>query len=130
MKIVAILIKGVDPKLYAMFKAKAIGNGLKIGEAFEKAIKIWLSEKEPLNERDVQQEHNWRHYRQIKATIKKENKGKWLSITDGEIEFLCENNKDLLEEIKRSNRIDKVRLVINIGKEPYKRTLGFRRIIR
>ncbi len=40
-----ITIRGVDTKVFREFKAEAVKEGAKLGNAFTKAMKFWLDKK-------------------------------------------------------------------------------------
>lgn len=61
-----VLLKKVDPKLYARFKAEAATQSKTVGEAFNEAVKAWLATKGP---RDEERERNVEAYLKIKKRI-------------------------------------------------------------
>ena len=50
-----VLLKKVNPALYARLKAEAASQSKSVGEVFNEAIKVWLAAKKP---RDEERERN------------------------------------------------------------------------
>ncbi len=61
-----VLLKKVDPKLYARLKAEAASQSKSVGEVFNEAVKVWLATKGP---RDEERERNVEAYLKIKRRI-------------------------------------------------------------
>jgi len=40
-----ITVRGLDEAIFRKFKAKAIGEGMKLGEALTQAMKLWIEQK-------------------------------------------------------------------------------------
>lgn len=58
-----VLLKKVDPTLYARLKAEAASQSKSVGEVFNEAIKVWLAAKRP---RDEERERNVEVYLTLK----------------------------------------------------------------
>jgi hypothetical protein len=61
-----VLLKKVDPKLYARLKAEAASESKSIGEAFNEAVRVWLNSRAS---RDEERERNVEVYLKIKGKI-------------------------------------------------------------
>jgi hypothetical protein len=53
LKKVTLVVKGADERRLREFKAEAVRRGLKLSEALEEAIELWLSAKPVLDEVDA-----------------------------------------------------------------------------
>ena len=58
-----VLLKKVNPTLYARLKAEAAAQRKSVGEAFNEAVKVWLATKRP---RDEERERNVEVYLTMK----------------------------------------------------------------
>ena len=58
-----VLLKKVDPKLYARLKAEAASESKSVGEVFNEAVKVWLATRAA---RDDERERNVEVYQRIK----------------------------------------------------------------
>jgi len=63
-----VLLKKVDPKLYARLKAEAASESKSVGAAFNEAVKVWLATKAT---KDEERERNVEVYLKIKERISK-----------------------------------------------------------
>ncbi len=61
-----VLLKTVDPKLYARLKAEAASQNKSVGEVFNEAIKTWLATR---GARDEERDRNVKAYLSIKGRI-------------------------------------------------------------
>jgi hypothetical protein len=61
-----VLLKKVDPKLYARLKAEAAAESKSVGEVFNEAVKVWLSTR---GAKDEERERNVEVYLKIKQRI-------------------------------------------------------------
>jgi DNA repair protein RadC len=61
-----VLLKKVDPKLYARLKAEAAAESKSVGAAFNEAVKVWLASK---GAKDEERERNVEVYLKIKKRI-------------------------------------------------------------
>ncbi len=61
-----VLLKKVDPKLYARLKAEAASESKSVGEAFNEAVRVWLATR---GARDEERERNVEVYLKIKQRI-------------------------------------------------------------
>ncbi len=125
-----VLIKKVDPQLYSSFKARAIERGLKIDEAFAEAITLWLQLPKQKTSRERIQEKNELAYRLLKGTLEKEYLNKWIVIADGKLLLSSETREELFEKLKEVKNDEEPALVFQVGSQPRRMTLGFRRIQR
>jgi hypothetical protein len=58
-----VLLKKVNPTLYARLKAEAASQSKSVGEVFNEAVKVWLATKRP---RDEERERNVEVYLTMK----------------------------------------------------------------
>lgn len=63
-----VLLKNVDPKLYARLKAEAAAREKTVGEMFNEAVNVWLATQQ---NRDFERERNIKPYLEIKDEIEK-----------------------------------------------------------
>ncbi len=61
-----VLLKKVDPKLYARLKAEAASQSKAVGEVFNEAVRAWLATRGP---RDEERERNVEAYLKIKTRM-------------------------------------------------------------
>ena len=61
-----VLLKKVDPKLYARLKAEAASESKSVGEVFNEAVKVWLATR---GAKDEERERNVEIYLKIKKRI-------------------------------------------------------------
>ena len=61
-----VLLKKVDPKLYARLKAEAASESKSVGAVFNEAVKVWLATR---GVRDEERERNVEVYLKIKKRI-------------------------------------------------------------
>ena len=61
-----VLLKNVDPKLYARLKAEAASQSKTVGQVFNEAVKVWLGAR---GAKDEERERNVEVYEKIKKTI-------------------------------------------------------------
>jgi len=61
-----VLLKKVDPKLYARLKAEAASESKSVGAVFNEAVKVWLATRAA---RDEEREQNVEVYLKIKKRI-------------------------------------------------------------
>ena len=61
-----VLLKKVDPKLYARLKAEAAAESKSVGEVFNEAVKVWLTTKAG---KDEERERNIEVYLKIKRRM-------------------------------------------------------------
>lgn len=125
-----VLIKKVDQELYTKFKARAIERGLKIDEAFNEAIAIWLRSSRDKTPRERIQERNDLAYKLLKSTIEKEYFNKWVAIVDGQLAATAETRENLFETLSKIKTSEDPALVFQVGGSQKRRTLGFKRIKR
>lgn len=125
-----VLIKKVDPELYTKFKARAIERGLKIDEAFNEAIAIWLKSSKDKTSRDRIQERNEISYRLLKNIIEKEYLNKWIAIINGQLEVIAETREKLFEELKEKKVDENPALIFRVGDSSRRRTFGIKKIER
>jgi hypothetical protein len=61
-----VLVKKVDPKLYARLKAEAASESKSVGEVFNEAVRVWLATR---GAKDEERERNVEIYQKIKQRI-------------------------------------------------------------
>jgi hypothetical protein len=61
-----VLLKKVDPKLYARLKAEAASESKSVGEVFNEAVRVWLASR---GAKDEERERNVEIYMKIKQKI-------------------------------------------------------------
>lgn len=66
-----VLLKKVDPKLYARLKADAAARGKTVGQVFNEAVRVWLESR---HEVDEERERNIEAYLRIKKELTKHPK--------------------------------------------------------
>ncbi|BDC17695.1 hypothetical protein [Acidianus sp. HS-5] len=69
-----VTIKGVDERLYKMLKAKASIEGISVSEAINKAIKLWLVNKD------------------LDRLMVIKSKEFWDAVNDGKYALFCDGN--------------------------------------
>lgn len=125
-----VLMKNVDPELYTKFKARAIERGLKIDEAFNEAISVWLKSSRDKSPREKTQERNELAYQLLKSTMEKEYLNKWVAIIDGQLAATADTREDLFEQLKTRKQGNDPSLVFRVENRIKRRTLGFKEIKR
>lgn len=123
----SILIRGVDPQKYARFKAKAAENGLKIGEALEKAMEEWTEHQEHALAEDSQRQMNLIALRRLRGTLEAQHKGSWVVIANGDLQLIAPSLPDLQAKLGESKLQWDHAFVFQVGKPVQKRTLGIGR---
>ena len=82
-------IRGIDRKLYQRIKAVAVLRGIKVGDALNEAMRIWLSIKPQalakLEEIEKEAEVNRRKYSQIRDELLEKYEGLYIAIANGKL---------------------------------------------
>ena len=126
-----ILIREVDPQIYARFKAKAAESGLKLGEALTRAMVGWIESQNTLSEKDDQRARNLAAYRRLKKTLEDNFQGKWVLISRGELLETGDTFEPIQNKMKELNLLGEQCFVFQVGKKYSQRNFGFgRRITR
>lgn len=120
----SVLIRDIDKKIYAKFKAKAAELGLKIGEALTKAMEEWIDDNKPLDENEFKRKINLAAYRTIISDLEKNYPNKWALIAKGELKCIKETREEIINEMKKRNLIGEPCYTFQIGKKIKKRTFG------
>lgn len=124
-----ILIRDVDPLVYAKFKAKAAESGLKLGEAFTRALIDWIERQNTLKEKDYQRTLNLVAYRRLKKTLDEKFQGKWVLIARGELLETGDSLEPILSKMKQNNLLSEQCYVFQVGRQFSQRSFGFGRRI-
>lgn len=107
---VTLVVKGADEKRLREFKAEAIRRGLRLAEALEEAIELWLSAKPLLDEVDANNLAYLRARRRLEG-----QQGKYAVFAFGRLIGVFES----LEEVSRALRSLEARprhaVVVKIG---------------
>lgn len=108
-----LVARNIDEKLYKMFKAEVIKRGLKISEALEEAMKLWLLKH--TSNTDPEAEENYRKYMEIEDGLMEKFRGKYIVIAKGRFIGVY----DSLDEVSNILRKLNVRhaIVTKIGEE-------------
>jgi hypothetical protein len=111
--LMTLVARNIDEKLYKMFKAEVIKRGLKISDALEEAMKLWLLKH--ASNSDPEAEENYKTYLEIEDKLMKKYRGKYIIIAKGR--FIGAYNT--LDEISNILRKLNVRhaVVTKIGEE-------------
>jgi hypothetical protein len=105
-----LVIKGIDEKRLREFKAEAIRRGLKLSQAFEEAIWLWLNKREILGEADA----NNIAYEREKHRLKKYH-GKYAVFAQGELIGIYDTIDGVTEALKKLSPRPKHAIVVRIG---------------
>ncbi|MHA1450198.1 MAG: hypothetical protein ACTSP4_12330 [Candidatus Hodarchaeales archaeon] len=122
-----VLIRDIDPEIYARFKDKAAASGLKLGEALTKAMSEWINSQKSLNEKDLQRIRNLAVYRKLKKSFEEDCRRKWILIARGELLKTSDTLESVLEEIRKLNLLGEYCYVFQAGRQHSKRNFGFGR---
>lgn len=63
-----VLLKRVNPRLYAQLKAEAAARGKTVGDVFNEAVRVWLTVQ---RRRDDERENNLEAYAKIKDEVQR-----------------------------------------------------------
>jgi hypothetical protein len=120
----SVLIREIDKEIYAKFKAKAIEQGLKVGEALTRAMKEWIKSSETVSEEEAMIKKNLFIYRTLIKDLEKLYPSKWGLISNGELQCIKDTREELAQEIEARNLIGRPCLMFQIGVKVRKRTFG------
>jgi len=126
----SVLIKDVDKELYARFKAAAAMRGLRLNEAFSKAMKHWLESEKVSDRDDSDRMMNNAAYRRLFPQFIKDHEGEWVVISKGELIGIFKDRQEAIKAIKTNNLMDSCNIVSPIIKKQRKVTLGFGRKLK
>lgn len=107
-----LVIKKADEKLVREFKAEAVRRGLSLSEAFEEAVRYWLSMKNKLILSDT--DLNNMVYESIEKELKKHT-GKYAVIAEGKLIGLFNSIEEVSKAFKEARHPIKRSIVIRIG---------------
>ncbi|MHA1972471.1 MAG: hypothetical protein ACTSW1_05750 [Candidatus Hodarchaeales archaeon] len=123
----SVLIKGIDKELYAKFKASAAMKGLRINDALCQAMKYWIEKETPKDETEDERMRNNATYRRLIPELIKENEGKWVVISNGQLIGIFPDKESAINSIKEKALYNHCNIVSPITKVKRKVTLGFGR---
>lgn len=120
----SILIRGIDKEIYAKFKAKAIEQGLKVGEALTRAMIKWIKSNDPINQEEMESQKNLIIYKTMIKDLEKSYPLKWGLIFDGQLQCIKDAREEIAQEIERRNLLGRPCFMFQIGVRVKKRTFG------
>ena len=120
----SVLIREIDKDIYAKFKAKAIEQGLRVGEALTRAMIEWIKSNETVSEEEAISKKNLFIYRTMIKDLEKLHPSKWGLISNGELQSIKDTREELAQEIEARNLIERPCLMFQIGVKVRKRTFG------
>lgn len=120
----SVLIRGIDKEIYAKFKAKAIEQGLKIGEALTRAMTEWIKSNDTVNEVEIESKKNLFIYRTMIKDLEKLHPSKWGLISDGKLQCIKDTREEIAQEIEYRNLLGRPCFMFQIGVKVKKRTFG------
>jgi hypothetical protein len=120
----SVLIREIDKEIYAKFKAKAIEQGLKVGEALTRAMKEWIKSNETVSEEEAMSKKNLFVYRTLIKDLEKSHPSKWGLISNGELQCIKDTREELAQELEHRNLSGSPCLMFQIGVKVRKRTFG------
>lgn len=126
----SVLIRDIDKEIYAKFKAKAVEQGLKIGEALTRAMVEWIKLNETTSPEEIQTKKNLFIYRAIIKDLEKSHPSKWGLIAEGKLQCIKEIREEIAQEIENRNLLGKPCYMFQIGIRAKKRTFGLGSRIR
>ncbi len=94
-----LVIKNVDERKLREFKAEAVRRGLRLHEAFEEAVSLWLSKKpaELLSEEEV----NHLVYESIRGELRAKHVGKYAVVAEGRFVGSFESLEEVVEALRK-----------------------------
>ena len=110
MKKTTLVIKGADERKLREFKAEAVRRGLKLSEALEEAIELWLNAKPLLDEVDANNLAYLRAKRQLKG-----HEGKYAVFAFGKMIGVFESLEDVSKALRSLEPKPKHAVVAKIG---------------
>lgn len=120
----SVLIRDLDKEIYAKFKAKAVEQGLKIGEALTKAMIEWIKSSEATNPEEIEIKKNMFIYRTMIKDLEKSYSSKWGLISEGELQCIKDTREEIAQELENRNLVGKPCFIFQIGVKLKKRTFG------
>lgn len=107
-----LVIKNAEEKLLREFKAEAARRGLSLSEAFEEAVKHWLTSRhrEVLSEVDL----NNAAYESLESSIKA-HEGQYVVIAEGKLMGVFSSLEEVSGALKKVHPPLKHALVVKIG---------------
>jgi len=108
--LLTLVIKGIDEKKLREFKAEAIRRGLKLSQAFEEAIELWLNKREVVGEADA----NNIAYERERHRLKKHH-GKYAVFANGGLIGVYDTLEEVAEALKRLSPRPRHSIVVRIG---------------
>ena len=120
----SVLIRGIDKEIYAKFKAKAIEQGLKVGEALTRAMVKWIESNDTINQEEMESKKNLFIYRTMIKDLEGSYPSKWGLISDGQLQCIKDTREEIAQEIEYRNLIGKPCFMFQIGMKVKKRTFG------
>jgi len=120
----SVLIREIDKEIYAKFKAKAIEQGLKIGEALTRAMIEWINSNDTIKEEEIESKKNLFIYRTMIKDLEKSFPSKWGLISDGKLQCIKDTREEIAQEIERRNLLGRPCFMFQIGVNLKKRTFG------
>ncbi|MEZ0346252.1 MAG: hypothetical protein ABWK01_06860, partial [Infirmifilum sp.] len=103
MKVVGI--RGLDEELYKKVKAAAALRGMRVRDAFEEALRLWLSVKPEvlglLGEVEVEAEANRRAFRELREKLLGGHAGSYVAVARGRLVGVFDTFDEAAEAVER-----------------------------
>ncbi|MHA1607958.1 MAG: hypothetical protein ACTSWP_10585 [Candidatus Freyarchaeota archaeon] len=108
---VTLVARGVDGKLYREFKAEAVRRGMKVSQAIEESMRLWLSSREQVkSEVDINNEA----YERMREELEAKYKGKYAVISGGKLIGVCNDLREVREVLRR-REAGRHAIVVKVG---------------
>lgn len=124
---VSVLIKDVDKVLYSRFKAQAVLQGIKVGQALSLAMEKWLNNSISESAEEQVRTKNNATFRRLYPELIDEHENKWILISEGTMLGLFDTMMEGAHMIKSQNLYGKPNILTQLSKKSRKVTLGLRR---
>jgi len=107
-----LVIKNAEEKILREFKAEAARRGLSLSQAFEEAVKYWLTfkDREVLSEADL----NNIAYESLENDFREHN-GKYIVVVEGRLAGIFASLEEASAALRKFHPAPKHALVVKIG---------------
>lgn len=96
-----LVARNINEELYKQFKAEAIRRGLKVSEALEEAMRLWLQKNMVVN--DPEAEKNYKKYNELENELMKKYHGKYVVIAKGKFIGAFDNLEEVSKTLAKIN---------------------------